>query len=163
MSIINHYSIPIIESAYGSSNNRAVFSHLNDNSTKYVAIMRLLTTMLTIVLDPSDGSLIDARQIDYSQTLTGGSVSACGGISDNMILVSFLGISSENFHFVDFINIDTWSTNSYVSSTQLSMLGFSSLFNTDQILLLYQNNDPSEYFSIKTAYDRLDLVESFAK
>ena len=110
------------------------------------------------VFYPSNGSLIEAKQLGYDSSFTNPKIDANGRISDNKIVHS-IKVASTSRCFVTFINIDTWELKSFYAEGSIRLKGLSSLFNTDQIFMafIYSPN----YFTIKTAYDKLNYTELF--
>ena len=117
--------------------------------------------MISIVLNPNDGSYTEAKHFDYSGS-TGGDFSATGGISDNMMLVTFSSTDGSSYTtYLDFVNIDTWTTKSYSINRRLVFYGHSQLFDNDKIILFCEDKNSTNYFSIQTSYNNLDFVETF--
>ena len=87
---------------------------------------------------------------------------AGGQVSDNTVVYSFLIFGSSTIHTIMFLNFDTWETNVYTSESYTILYGFSQLYNTDQIILLYAYN-LNEFFSLEAAYDKLHLTEFLTK
>ena len=84
-----------------------------------------------------------------------------GAISDNKLLFSADTNTSE-YYIVGIINTDTWIVSSYQERSIIieQLLGFSELFSQDQIVLsIYKQT--SEFFTIRSAYDKLNMTELF--
>ena len=123
--------------------------------------MKLTDSMISIVFDPGDGTFIEAKHFDYSGS-TGGDFSVSGGISDNMMLVTFSSTDGSSYTtYLDFVNIDTWTTKSYSINRRLVFYGHSQLFDNDKIILFCEDKNSTNYFSIQTSYNNLDFVETF--
>ena len=90
------------------------------------------------------------------------SIDAGGKVSDNTVVYSLISFGSSNFHTIIFLNIDTWETNAYTSESYTVFYGFSQLYNTGQIILLYAYN-LDKFFSLEAAYDKLHLTEFLTK
>ena len=148
-----------IENVYSSDNKRRIFSFINDDSTKLFNILHLTNFPFVIVLNPSDGTLIDAKKIENSLTYGTSYLQGSGRISNNMIMASFT-TWSPNYNPLTFINTDTWEQTSYVSENFLLSYGFTPLFSSDQIVLLFKGPS-SSYFTLQAAYDKLHLTELY--
>ena len=138
-----------------------MFSYLKNDLSKFFAIGELTTTLFIFDLDPSNGNMNDVRELSFpSLTFTSLQMDAGGAISDNILVCSILTSSTE-YHIINIINTDTWTVSSYnAPSGSITLLGFSLLFSTDQIVLSYEGPS-SEYFTIRIAYDKLNLTELY--
>ena len=133
----------------------------NDHS-KFFAIGQLVTTVVIFDFDPSNGSLNDARELSFpSLTFTSLVMNPSGAISDNKLFFSTKTSTSE-YYIVGVINTDTWTVLSYQAQPNIinSLIGFSKLFSTDQIVLCIRAKT-SGHFTIRTAYDKLNMTELF--
>ena len=137
-------------------------SYLKNDLSKFFAIGQLETTVVIFDFDPSNGNLNDAREISFSSlTYTSMQLHAGGAISDNKLLCSTKTATSE-YYIVSIINTDTWTVSSYQSQPNIInfLIGFSELFSQDQIVLGIRKQT-SGYFTIRTAYDKLNMTELF--
>ena len=135
---------------------------MKNDLSKFFAIGQLETTVVIFDFDPSNGNLNDARELSFpSLTFTSMELHAGGAISDNKLLFSTLTSSSEYF-IVGIINTDTWTVSSYQAQPNIInfLLDFSQLFSTDQIVLCIRAKT-SGHFTIRTAYDKLNMTELF--
>ena len=148
-----------IEDAYSSSSTRAVFSFLNDDSNRLINIMQIELLPIVIVLNPTDGTLIDAKKIEYNLTYGSGQLQASGKVSNNTAMISFTGYGPDVAPLV-FINTDTWEQSSYISKVFITINGFTPLFSTDQIIMLVRTSS-SDYLTLQAAYDKLNATEFF--
>ena len=147
-----------LEDYYTITSRRLYYSYINDASTKYVWSTQLSTTFIVFVFYPSNGSLIEAKQLGYDSSFTNPKIDANGRISDNKIVHS-IKVASTSRCFVTFINIDTWELKSFYAEGSIRLKGLSSLFSTDQIFMafIYSPN----YFTMRAAYDKLNYTELF--
>ena len=137
-------------------------SYLKNDLSKFFAIGQLETTVVIFDFDPSNGSLNDARELSFpSFTFTSMTIQAGGAISDNKLLFS-TKTSTSVYYIVSIINTDTWTVLSYQAQPNIinSLMGFSNLFSTDQIVLCIKKQT-SGYFTLRTAYDKLNMTELF--
>ena len=137
---------PAVENSYSSNTTRAMFSFLNDDSNRLINILQIQLLPIVIVLNPTDGTLIDAKKIDYNLTYPIGQFLASGKVSDNTAMVFFAGFTPFVSPLV-FINTETWEQTSYISTVFLVGAGFTPLFNTDQIIMVARTNN-LEYFTL---------------
>ena len=147
------------EGTYTSDETRAIFSSLNDNSSKLVNIMQTDLTPIVIVLNPADGTLIDARKVEYNLTYGSNMLRASGKVANDTFMVSFVGFSPDVSPLV-FINTETWAITSYISKVVVIVNGFTPLFNTSQIIMLMYTLTPN-YFTLQVDYDKLNATELF--
>ena len=137
-------------------------SYVKNDLSKFFSIGQLETTVVIFDFNPSNGSLNDARELSFpSLTFTSMELHASGAISDNKLLCSTKTATSE-YYIVSIINTDTWTVSSYQSQPNIInfLLGFSELFSQDQIVLSI-SKQTSGYFTIRTAYDKLNMTELF--
>ena len=149
----------IFGSTYNFNSTRAMFSALNDDSNRLINIMQTDLAPIVILLNPADGSLIDAKKVEYNLTYSSGALQASGKVSNNTIMVSYVGYSP-NVSPLVFINTETWELTSYLSRVFIVPSGFTPLFNTNQIIMLVQTSTP-EYFTLQADYDKLNATELF--
>ena len=148
-----------LENIYGTSAaNRRMYAYLNSDSTKYVSITALSSAALIVIMNPTNGNLIDARQIAFSTSFSSMELYANGQISNDMIVVS-MTTSSEDSSLMSFVNITSWESIAYKASVNVQMVGFTPIFDTNQIVLLMR--DSSKYWSLKTGYDQMNYTEVF--
>ena len=148
-----------LEDVYSDKFLRNIFSFVNDDSSKLINILQVGLFPVVIVLNPADGTLIDARRIENNLTYASARLRASGKISSNIIMVSII-TDTPVYNLLNFINTDTWEMTSYTSENVIKSLGFSSLFNSDQIVLILQ--DPSfSYFGLQASYDKLHTTELY--
>ena len=147
------------EDVYNSNSTRIIIPSLNDDSTKLINIMQVGQAPIVIVLNPTDGTLIDAKKIELNITFSEGLLQASGQVSNNTIMVSFAEYASSTCSIV-FINTETWELNSYLSWVVLAPSGFTPLFNTKQLEILIQDYGIG-FFTFQADYDRLDTTELF--
>ena len=139
-----------------------MFSHVSTSLDKIVASRDASGAMISMVLNLSNGSFIEAKRFEYSGS-TGGEFSVSGGISDNMMLVTFSSTDGSSYTtYLDFVNIDTWTTKSYSINRRLVFYGHSQLFDNEKIILFYEDKNSTNYFSLQTSYNHLDFVETFS-
>ena len=148
-----------IEDVYNQSFTRAVFSFLNDDSDRLINIMQIELLPIVIVLNPADGTLIDAKKIDYNLTYDSGRLQASGKFSNNTAMITFTGFAPDVNPLI-FINTDTWVQTSYIPKVFIVINGFTPLFNTDQIIMLVRTNT-FKYLTLQAAYDKLNATEFF--
>ena len=148
-----------VENDYALPFTRVMFSFLNDDSNRLINIMQIQLLPIVIVLNPADGTLIDAKKIDYNLTYSFAQINACGKVSNNMAIVFFTGITP-NVSPLTFINTETWELTSYISTVYIFGAGFTPLFNTDQIVMLLRTI-PLDYLTLQAAYDKLNATEFF--
>ena len=147
------------ENIYGTSAaNRRMYAYLNSDSTKYVSITALSSAALIVIMNPTNGNLIDARQIAFSTSFSSMELYANGRVSNDMIVVS-MTTSSEDSSLMSFVNITSWESTAYKASANVQMVGFTPIFDTNQIVLLMR--DSSKYWSLKTGYDQMNYTEVF--
>ena len=151
-----------LEDLYGAIPNRVIHSYINNASTKYISVQKLNSAGLVFVLNPVDGNLIEAKRFEIPGNYSSYAIYAGGRVSDNTVFYSLLSFGSSNFHTIIFLNIDTWETNAYTSESYTLLYGFSQLYNTDQIILLYAYN-LDKFFSLEATYDKLHLTEFLTK
>ena len=148
-----------LENVYSDKFKRNMFSFVNDDSSKLINILQVDLFPVVIVLNPADGTLIDARRIENNLTYDSARLQASGKISSNIFLVSII-TDTPIYNLLSFINTDTWEMTSYTSENVIKSLGFSSLFNSDQIVLILQ--DPSySNFGLQASYDKLHMTELY--
>ena len=148
------------EDIYSTSTYWRSSTFLNNDSSKLITVMQVEQAPIVIVLNPTDGTLIDARKVEYGLNNTSGLLQASGRISNNAIMISFS--FSTQYSPLVFINTDTWDLTSYSSNVFNVPSGFTPLFSTDQIVLLIQTNTP-DFFTLQAAYDKLNTTELFSE
>ena len=57
--------VSALEDIFSTGEAQRIYSYINDASTKYVCTAQLASTSLMFVLHPSNGSLIEAKQLSY--------------------------------------------------------------------------------------------------
>ena len=146
---------------YSDKLNRRIFTYLKDDLSKFFAIEQLRTTLFMVDMNPSNGTLNTVREISFpSLNFTSVVFRGGGSISDNVMVCS-VRTSDSQYHILHIINTDTWTLTSYQGLiNEQEILGFSQIFDTDQVVLTYLGAN-SDYFTLKTAYDKLDLTELY--
>ena len=137
-------------------------SYLKNDLSKFFAIGQLETTVVIFDFDPSNGSLNDARELSFpSLTFTAMQFYSQDAISDNKLLFS-AETNTSDYYIVSIINTDTWTVSSYQTRFNIiyRVAGFTELFSTDQIVLCIMTRTPG-YFTLRTAYDKLNMTELF--
>ena len=147
-----------IEDAFATVSQKDAYTYLNDDFSKYFAIFQQSMTSVIFVFNSSSGGLMEAKHIAYPATLAGTTNSYCGKLSNNRMLVSFT--SSDPIHYIDILNTDDWEQLSYTSTKVSALYKVSTLSNSDQIILSYGTTN---YFSLKVAYNKLNLTEVFTE
>ena len=151
-----------LENYFSSSSRRKLYTYMNNASTKYVCAGHLSTSSFVFVFHPNNGSIIEVKQINYDLSYSSPIINANGRISDDKIILA-MKVSSTTRFFVTFINIDTWDLNSFYAEGSYDLEGFSSLFNTDQIYMIFDDSTNSIDFTIRATYDKLHYTELFSQ
>ena len=133
---------------------------MNTALTEHTAIYQLEESVFLIVLNATNGDKIISKEFQYpSLTFTSGfQIYASGKISDTKVVI---GSHDNSFHLLTFVDVVTWVANTfYVAHSGITTQSFVPLFSTDQIILMYQGVN-SEYYTLQTAYDKLNLTEMY--
>ena len=116
-------------------------------------------SVFLIVLNATNGNKIIAKEFQYPNLTSSFYIMiASGKISDTKVVI---GSRDTRFHLLTIVDVVTWVANTfYAADSVIVILGFVPLFSTDQIILLYEGAN-SEYYTLRTAYDKLNLTEMF--
>ena len=147
---------------HDSHSKALTYPYVNSDSTKYSWINYWGTYYEILVFHPTNGSIIESKQLSYSTSFSSSINVANGWISDDMIVLSMY-TSSENSNLLDFINTTDWTLISYKGSSQRKLNGFSSLFNTNQIILLFGDSNNQVDYTLQIAYNKLNMTEFFTQ
>ena len=127
--------------------------------TEYTVIHQLYDSAFLIVLNATNGNKIIAKEFQYpSLTVSNYQIHASGKVSDAKVVIGSFGV---NFHLLTIVDVVTWVANTfYAANSGITIQSFVPLFSTDQIILMYQGAN-SEYYTLQTAYDKLNMTEMF--
>ena len=116
-------------------------------------------SVFLIVLNATNGDKIIAKEFQYpSLTASNYQIQASGKISDTKVVISS---KDNNFHLLTIVDVVTWVAYTfYAAGSSIFTQGFTPLFSTDQIILVYQGAN-SEQYTLQTAYDKLNLTEMY--
>ena len=157
---VNLQLIHFIDNIYSDKDKRNSYNYLNDDSTKYFSLNRGNVTFNIIVLDPSNGSHITTKIVTSPITYIA-FPRANGRFSNNLMLIHVPQISPSDGDNLILVNTEDWSVTTYVSSTFRQLYNYSPIFDTDQIMLLLWDIEFG-FFTLQTAYDKLDKTEFYS-
>ena len=158
---VNLYVIHFIDNIYSTQEYRNSYNYLNDDSTKYFSLNRGDVTFNIIVLHPSNGNHITTKIVTPSAP-SFSFFHANGRFSNNLMLIHIGYQSPTRGENLILVNTDDWSVTTYVSSSLRLLHNYLPIFDTDQIMLLFNDFSLGAYFTLQTAYDKLDKTEFYS-
>ena len=160
----NFSSYIFIDGIYLNPAPKVSYNYVNDDSSKYVSLIRGTSDIVVIVLHPNNGSHIATKIVDPPGSDQIFFYHGNGRYSNNIALVHITVSGSGTFtNYLMFVNTDDWTVTTYTIGLLRRLYNFAQMFSTDQVILLINNAQFQRHFSLQAAYDKLHMTEFFTQ
>lgn len=140
-----------------------MFTYVNNDTSKFYWLIQGSTFFNVLVMHPSNGSYIESKIVTSSSGDAVNTVISGGRFSESLMLIHYTLITGAFRDYLTFLNVDDWTATSYVQTNIRFLSGFSTVFGTNEIMLLFAQSNPNLDYSIQTDYDKLNLTQMYTE